>query len=114
MARIGKSDAAPSIETQRVVKEYGRKFHMECLIETGTFLGDMVNAQKSNFTKIYSIELNQLLAEKASKRFRKYPHIEICQGNSIDVLPKILEKVRNSNCLFLTGCPLFGRHHFKR
>jgi hypothetical protein len=96
----GKSGAAPSLETQKVVKEYGQKFHVNCLIETGTFRGDMVNAQKNNFAKIYSIELNQSLAEKASERFKKYSHIEIYQGNSTDVLPKILEKVKNSNCLF--------------
>lgn len=65
----GKTGAAPSLETQRVVREYAKKFSVKTLIETGTFRGDMVNAQKNIFDNIFSIELDENLAKKAQKRF---------------------------------------------
>ena len=96
----GRSGAAPSLETQRVVKEYGQKFGADYLIETGTFRGEMVRAQLNNFTKIYSIELNEALAKKASKRLSRYGHVRIYQGDSSEILPEILDKVGDGKALF--------------
>ena len=38
-------------------------------VETGTYRGDMVEAVKKEFDKIYSIEIGQELAVSAQKRF---------------------------------------------
>ena len=95
----GKTGAAPSLETQRVVREYAKEFSTKTLIETGTFRGDMVNAQKNIFDKIFSIELDENLAQKAQKRFAGLNHITIYQGDSIKVLPEIIKQI-TGNCLF--------------
>jgi uncharacterized protein with ACT and thioredoxin-like domain len=44
---------------QRYVREYGSRFGIEVLVETGTFMGDMINAVKKDFKSIYSIELSR-------------------------------------------------------
>ena len=95
----GKTGAAPSLETQRVVREYAKKFSIKTLVETGTFRGDMVNAQKNIFDKIFSIELDENLARKAQKRFAGLNHIAIYQGDSIKVLPEIMKQTTGT-CLF--------------
>jgi len=88
----GRPAPAPSIQTQRVAKEYAIKFSTKILVETGTFRGDMVNAQKDIFSRIYSVELDERLAKKAQKRFSGFEHIKILHGNSADILPGIIRQ----------------------
>lgn len=76
-------------------------FSINILIETGTYLGEMVNYVKNNFLHIYSIELSELLADEAKKKFNKFNHIEIINGDSGLVLPKILEKTGDKKIFWL-------------
>ena len=78
---------------QGIIEEYQKKYGCNILIETGTFLGDMVEAQQNNFKKIYSIELQNDLAEKARQRFLHTEHIKILQGDSGKLLRKILAEI---------------------
>lgn len=87
----GRPVPAPHIIKQLIIDEYRRKSGYSTLIETGTFLGDMVEVQSKNFKKIISIELGIELFEKAKKRFEKVSHIQIVQGDSGKVLPGLLE-----------------------
>ena len=95
----GKTGAAPSLEAQRVIREYAKEFSTKTLIETGTFRGDMVNAQKETFSKIFSVELDKKLAEKAKRKFAEYNHISIFQGDSVELLPEIMGQITGP-CLF--------------
>ena len=70
--RQGKPVPPPHIVKQKVIEEFKKKFDIKTLIETGTFLGDMVYSQKSNFQKIISIELDCTFAGDASNKFKKY------------------------------------------
>ena len=63
-------------------------------IETGTYLGDTVSALRYSFQEIYSIELDEKLAQRAKNIFKKYKHIHILQGDSAKILPKILEDIK--------------------
>ena len=73
----GKPLPPPHIVKQMAIEEYRKKFHAEILVETGTYLGDMVEAQRNRFKKIYSIELSERLFKKAKKRFKAFPNIKI-------------------------------------
>lgn len=95
----GKPSPPPHLYKQKVVKEYQKRFDLAVLIETGTFLGEMVDAVKRTFSEIYSIELSESLAEKAAKHFSRYDHIHIVQGDSSVKLPDILPKI-DKPCLF--------------
>jgi len=95
----GRPVPPPHIVKQRTVKEYARKFSLETLIETGTYLGDMVEATKDTFARTISIELDNALYERAKERFRHERHIALVQGDSGTVLPHILAGIA-SPCLF--------------
>ena len=89
----------PHFGKQQVVSEYAVKFMPPVFIETGTYTGHMVYAMLNKFEEIYSIELDHTLAEKAKKEFTGYRHVHIVQGESGEVLPRILKDIAQP-CLF--------------
>jgi len=93
----------PHYLKQLTIAEYQKKYKCNVLIETGTYLGDMVEAQKNNFRRLYSIELSDDLCQKATKRFRKIPHIAIIQGDSGKVLPNLLPEITEPAIFWLDG-----------
>jgi hypothetical protein len=93
----------PHLVKQKAIKEYQEKTGNVYLIETGTYLGDMVEAQKKNFKKIYSIELSDFLQKKAQKRFKRNKNIKIVLGDSGKVLPQILENIYEPAIFWLDG-----------
>lgn len=95
----GRVGVPPHLVKQKIVKEYARRFNVDTLIETGTYMGRMVSVTKNNFKEIFSIELDKELFEKAVKKFKNYPHIHILNGNSGKVLPQILASIKKT-CLF--------------
>jgi hypothetical protein len=84
---------------QKVVSEYGERFGLKTLVETGTYYGEMVAAMKSRFDHIYSIEYVPALAERATRKFARHEHIRIFCGDSRVVMPEVLA--------LLTGPALF-------
>lgn len=91
----------PEISIKRNdILEVSDKFSdAKIFIETGTFLGDTIDFFKNHFTKLYSIELSEELAEKAKKRFENNINISIIQGNSSVELSNILREI-NQPCIF--------------
>jgi len=89
----------PHLYKQRTVKEYAKVFSIMTFIETGTYEGAMVEATKTIFNKIYSIELDMTLYKNAKQRFSRFKNITIIQGDSRKVLPKLLKSIE-SPCLF--------------
>jgi len=99
----GKPVPPPHVAKQSIIREYRKKTGNDILIETGTFLGDMVEAQKLYFRKIISIELSNELYEKAKKRFRKNNHVEIILGDSGKVLKNIVSQLNKPAIFWLDG-----------
>jgi hypothetical protein len=95
----GRPTPPPSLIKQRTVMEYARRFSLETLVETGTYLGDMVYATRNSFTRIISIELDRKLYGRAKRRFSKFSHIVIEWGDSSTVLADLLGTI-NQPCLF--------------
>lgn len=93
----------PHIVKQLAIKSYQEKYNLDTLIETGTYMGDMVYAQRKQFDKIYTIELSEKLAQASRKRLRKYKNIEVIQGDSSVVLGTIVEKLKNKSFFWLDG-----------
>ena len=88
-----------SLIKQRTVKRYAKQFSLNTLIETGTCGGEMLLATRKIFKEIHSIELSEFLYKFAKKRLAKYKHISLYQGNSSEVLPKLLTNIKQP-CLF--------------
>ena len=101
--RQGAPIPPPHEVKQSIIIEYQQQFGYEILIETGTFLGKMIKAQQNNFKRIYSIELSEKLFQRAQKKFRKYEHITIYQGDSGKVLPEILKQIDKPAIFWLDG-----------
>jgi hypothetical protein len=95
----GKPVPTPHVVKQRAIARYGRRYRARVLIETGTYVGDMVHAQRENFGELYSIELSPEYASRARERFAGDTHIHIVQGDSADVLASILTPV-SERCVF--------------
>jgi hypothetical protein len=79
--------------------DHAEKFNTDILVETGTFLGEMVSAMKDHFKEIYSIELSEDLHDQAKLAFKKYPHIHLVAGDSATALESVLRGI-NRRCLF--------------
>lgn len=89
----GKKPPTPHLIKQRVVKEYALKYSIKTFVETGTYMGSMVNATKFIFDKIFTIELDKSLYIRAKKKFANLEHISVFLGDSAEVLPKVLKKI---------------------
>ncbi|OGF24903.1 hypothetical protein A2331_06065 [Candidatus Falkowbacteria bacterium RIFOXYB2_FULL_34_18] len=85
----------------KIVKKYAEKYNLDTLIETGTFLGEMVNASKNNFNTIYSIESNKRLYGLAKKRFKKNKNVKILYGDSSNKLNKVIKKQKTPALFWL-------------
>jgi hypothetical protein len=95
----GRPAPAPPAVKQRIVADHQRLNGADCLIETGTYRGDMVFAQRRRFRRIFTIELDDRLFQRAVDRFRDLGNIVVLHGDSGQVLPTLLESVRWP-CLF--------------
>lgn len=89
----------PNLGKQQVVIDYIQKFSPAVFIETGTYKAKMVYAVQPYIKEIYSIELSEAYCKKAQQRFAGYPDIQILQGQSGEVLPKILKDI-DKPCIF--------------
>jgi len=86
----GRPERSPHLLKQKVVREYGERYGLKTLVETGTYYGEMVAAMKRHFDRIYSIEFVPELAERAQRKFAADSHIKIFCGDSRVVMPQVL------------------------
>lgn len=89
----GKKPPTPQLIKQQVIKQYASKYSLNTFIETGTYLGSMIDATSDIFDKIYTIELDKTLYKRAKKKFSNLKHINTLQGDSSKVLPNVLKKI---------------------
>ncbi|GAG97583.1 unnamed protein product, partial [marine sediment metagenome] len=92
--RKGKPVPPPNFIKENTIKKYAKRFKPRVFVETGTNYGEMINVVKYLFSRVISVELNRELYEKSKERFKDYPNIEIFNGDSSDILPKILPQIK--------------------
>lgn len=108
----GRPTRIPHIVKQRTVQEFGQRYKLRTLVETGTYYGEMVSGLKNAFSRIVSIEFDPALAAAAKTRFSRYPHIEILHGSSELMVQQILQTL-NEPALFWLDAGYFlwaGEH----
>ena len=101
--RNGCPNPPPHLVKQKAIKEYKDKYNYNILVETGIYLGDMVEAQKSNFDKLFSIELGADLFKNAKKRFKDDKNVFLELGDSGKVLRKVLQQIDEPAIFWLDG-----------
>lgn len=93
------SGPMPNYGKQQVVIQYIKRFGLKTFIETGTYKGKMVYAVMPFVNNIYSIELDHLHCQRAQERFSGYANVHIIQGQSGEILPKIMTDIKEP-CVF--------------
>jgi hypothetical protein len=103
----GRPLRSPHLLKQKVVREYGEKFDLKVLVETGTYYGEMVAAMKNHFGRVYSIECVTELAARAKCKFERDEHVQIFCGDSRLVIPEVLALLK-SPALFWLDAGYYG------
>jgi hypothetical protein len=103
----GEPVRSPHLVKQRAVQEYAERYALRTLVETGTYYGEMVAAMRRRFDQIYSVEFDSVLAHRAQKKFSRWPHIHILQGDSQRVVPELLQSL-DQPALFWLDAGYYG------
>ena len=93
----------PHIVKQNTLKAYATEFGLKVLVETGTYHGDMVEAMKPHFERIYSIELSREFFEGAKERFKSDKHVELLCGDSGHELASLVKRLSGPALFWLDG-----------
>jgi hypothetical protein len=99
----GCSTPPPHLVKQKALRDYAQRHQLKIFVETGTFLGDMVEAMKPYFDKIYSIELDHRLYVKAKARFARQNHITLIEGDSGVKLAEVMREFDQPALFWLDG-----------
>lgn len=83
-----------------LLRNFARKYHIKTFVETGTWLGDAVQSLSKVCPRVFSVEIQPLLYEKAKQRFKGRKGIDILKGDTKDVLPEILAGLHDEAALF--------------
>src|SRR3989442_9290928 len=76
----GRPVPPPPLVKQRTLLDYGRRYGLVRLIETGTYRGDSIWALRDSFSEIHSVELDRTLYENAQPRFKGLEHVHLHLG----------------------------------
>jgi hypothetical protein len=99
----GKPARTPHLLKQRAVLEYGKRYRLRTIVETGTYYGEMIDAVLGHFDRIYSIELNPELVALARRRFEHYTEVRILEGSSQHKVLEVLDEL-DEPALFWLDC----------
>jgi hypothetical protein len=99
--RLGCPLPPPPEVKHATIREYGKMFRLDVLVETGTYFGDTIAATKRQFSDIYSIELSPELHKRAKERFAGDSRVHLLLGNSGDILKEILPELNRTPLFWL-------------
>jgi len=91
--RPGRPAKTPYLVKLSAIRHYARRHGTRVLVETGTFRGNMIVAQRNHFERIYSIELDPRRHADAVRRLRRFAHVTLLQGDSGVELAKVLKEL---------------------
>jgi hypothetical protein len=97
----GSPPPPPHLIKQRLILHAQSQFKPRIMVETGTLLGDMIEAMKHRFTRLYSIEISPELARKAQQRFAGDSHIQIIENDSAIALKELVPKLEEPALFWL-------------
>jgi hypothetical protein len=119
--REGSPIPAPEAVKRSIIIEYYNKFKCNIFIETGTYKGGTIEVMSNLFKNLYTIELSKMLYLTSKERLKALKNIKFLNGDSIAMLPKVLNEVDQQAIIWLDGhysggitakgiseCPVFG------
>ena len=88
----GQPAPPPHAIKRREILAARRDHGVDVLIETGTYMGDMVNFARRHFSRVMSVEIDPTLHQRAQERFAGDSRVELLLGDSATVLPALLDR----------------------
>ncbi len=88
---------------RQTLRDYARRFGLRVFVETGTYLGDTTAVLKDDFRRVVSIELSEPLYERARRRFARSKNVELLQGDSGKILPRVVSELEEPALFWLDG-----------
>lgn len=88
------------MQKHSIVRGYLQRYEIKSFVETGTYLGGMVEAVRDSVNWVYTIELNAQLFEMARERFAG-ANITVLHGDSGVLLPNIIDTLRSPALFWL-------------
>ena len=88
-------------QKRELILSYQKKYGFDTLVETGTLEGEMINACKGSFARIYSIELLDDSYNNAVERFKDDDNVFMLHGNSSEKTRKALEHIEKPSLFWL-------------
>ena len=111
----------PPFIKRSIILRYALDHHCKTLVETGTQYGDTPYLFRDKFDTIYTIELSPTLTAMARRRFRRFSHIKVVEGDSGQKLAELLPMLQSTTLFWLDGhysagltargatdCPIYG------
>lgn len=86
---------------QKEIERLIQKHNIQCIVETGTYLGDTTLAFARMVPTVYTIENNQQFATIAQNKFKSCPNIKLYIGNSPQVLHALVPSIQKKTLFFL-------------
>lgn len=88
---------------RRIILSYLRKHGLDTFIETGTYKGDTLAAIAATGVRAISVELSREYFDRANQRFAGRANVELHQGDSGEVLPRIVATLSKPALFWLDG-----------
>ncbi len=88
---------------RRLIHRYLADYGFETFIETGTFKGDTLASVAKTGIRSVSVELSRDYFDRANQRFAGHKNVELHQGDSADVLPRIVALLKEPALFWLDG-----------
>jgi hypothetical protein len=107
--RVGGGGAGPVPHTakRRAILRCQQAYGTRVLVETGTYMGDMVAAVAPHFDEVHSVEVSAELFARARRRFGNRTGIHLQHGDRSTMLPTILADC-NEPALFWLDAHYYG------
>lgn len=88
---------------RKIILGYLARHGLKTFVETGTFKGDTLAAIAATGIRSISVELSKDLFDRANQRFAGRANIELHQGDSGEVLPRIVATLTEPALFWLDG-----------
>lgn len=91
----------PAAERVEIIRKYQQEYRTKWFLETGTAFGDTTAALLDEFETLITIELDPALHAQAVERFKPYRHVACMQGDSGQLLRRML--INETTLFWLDG-----------
>ena len=99
----------PTRAKHDLLRQVARDHRLRTLVETGTYTGETAWAFRHTFDRIETIELEPTLARFARIRFSTTKNVNVHEGDSATMLPRILESLGEPALFWLDAHPCTDR-----